>query len=73
MLKNNFKSNELIKCKESEVKPCPFCGGKEIFVERYETVVGERYRILCAGCIAMIDPGWVQHPNLVKEMWNKRV
>lgn len=73
MQKNNFEFGELTKCKENEIKSCPFCGGKEIVVDKYKTEVGERYRIFCTGCMAMIDPGWAQQPGVVKEMWNKRV
>lgn len=69
---NNFEFGKITKCKEDEVKPCPFCGGKEIAIDKYETVVGERYRILCTGCMAMIDPGYAQQKYTVMEMWNKR-
>ena len=65
--------NMLTKCKESEMKPCPFCIGTEIVIEEYEHGVGTRYRIFCTGCLAMIDPGYAQQPETVKAMWNKRV
>lgn len=69
----NMESGKLKKCKENEVKPCPFCGETEIVIDEYEREVGTRYRIFCTGCMAMIDPGYVQQPEIVKRMWNKRV
>lgn len=70
---NDFTTGELTKCKDDEAKPCPFCGGIEIVIDKYRTVVGKRYRILCTGCMAMIDPGYAQQRYTVIEMWNKRV
>ena len=32
-MKNDFTIGEITKCKEDEVKPCPFCGGKEIVID----------------------------------------
>lgn len=70
---NDFTLGEITKCKDDEVKPCPFCGGKEIVIDKYKHKVGDRYRIFCAGCLAMIDPGYAQDKHTVMEMWNKRV
>lgn len=70
---NDWMPGELTKCKENEVKPCPFCGGKEIVIDKYQREVGERFRIFCTDCMAMIDPGWAQQKYTVMEMWNKRV
>lgn len=69
---SNMKFGKLTKCKESEVKPCPFCGGTEIVIDEYKHEVATRYRIFCTGCLAMIDPGYAQQPEIVKSMWNKR-
>lgn len=71
-MKNVFTLGEITKCKEDEVKPCPFCGSKEIVIDKYEHEVGARFRIFCTGCMAMIDPGYAQHEHTVMEMWNKR-
>lgn len=68
---NAFTLGEIVKCGE-EVKPCPFCGGKEIVVNKYEHKVGTRYGIFCTGCMAMIDPGWAQQKQTVIDMWNRR-
>lgn len=69
---NDFTLGEIKKCKEDEVKSCPFCGGKEIVIDKYKHNSGERYRIFCTGCMAMIDPGYAQQEYTVIKMWNKR-
>lgn len=33
---NDFTLGKIRKCKEDEVKPCPFCGGKEIVIDKYK-------------------------------------
>lgn len=73
-MKNELISfGEIIKCKEDEVKPCPFCGSKEIVIEKCKYTVGDRFSIFCVGCLATIDPGWAQNKHTVIDMWNKRV
>lgn len=67
-----FVPGEIEKCKENEIKPCPFCGEKEIVINKYEHKAGTRYEIFCPGCMAMIDPGWAQQKQTVVNMWNKR-
>ena len=53
--------------------PCPFCGGSKIFTYEYEHHAGEkRIAIMCAECVAMIDPGWVRTRDIIIDMWNKR-
>lgn len=39
------------------LKPCPFCGGENIFVDGYEHCAGIRWRcrVLCLDCMATID------------------
>ncbi len=70
---NDFTLGIITKCKEDEVKPCPFCGGKEIIIDKYESKLGNtRFRIICSGCMATIDPGWAAQASVVKGMWNKR-
>lgn len=56
-----------------DAKPCPFCGGTEIMIDKYQHVAGERYRIWCTNCLACIDPGWAQTKSTVEQMWNKRI
>lgn len=59
----------------SELKPCPFCGNKEILYEKYEhsgTSAMIRWRVWCTKCIACIDPGYAQSRFTVQTMWNRR-
>lgn len=58
--------------KSKNAKPCPFCGNDEIVVDKYNHEVGERYRIWCTHCLAMIDPGYAQSVHAVEEKWNRR-
>lgn len=52
--------------------PCPFCGNTEIVYVRYETLVGDRWRVCCGGCGATIDPGYAQQRCDVAVLWNHR-
>ena len=52
--------------------PCPFCGSDKIVTYKYKHPAGIRYAIMCIECVATIDPGWIQHPNVVFGFWNKR-
>lgn len=56
-----------------ELKPCPFCGGEEVYVEEYEHHPGAvRWRVLCAGCMAGIDTGTRQSAGDAVLDWNRR-
>lgn len=69
---------ELIKAKDyrknETIKGCPFCGSSSecVFLERYSAVVGERWRIVCASCMAQIDRGYDQTPGILIDLWNTR-
>lgn len=52
--------------------PCPFCGGTTILFEKYRHKTGSRWRVICADCMAEIDPGWAQDPHVLIPMWKKR-
>lgn len=52
--------------------PCPFCGSEEVMYEMYPHRAGERVRVVCMGCMAMLDPGYAQQKYTVRDMWNKR-
>ena len=52
--------------------PCPFCGSRDVYYEKYIREVGPRWRVVCLGCIASIDPGWAQSRSVVQGMWNTR-
>lgn len=58
--------------KASDALPCPFCGSDNVVTYRYEHDAGTRYAIMCMGCVVTLDPGWVQHPGVAVELWNKR-
>lgn len=56
-----------------ELLPCPFCGGADVVVDRYEHHEGEwRYRVVCTGCMAMVDSGFWQFKGHAVEAWNRR-
>lgn len=40
--------------------PCPFCGGEEIAYLKYRHAAGERWKVMCCGCTASIDPGYAR-------------
>lgn len=54
------------------LEPCPFCGSPHIVYEKYQHIVGERWRVWCAGCLAGIDPGYAQDRATVQRRWNRR-
>lgn len=54
------------------LRPCPFCGSSEVVYDQYPTAVGARWRVVCMGCMASVDPGWAQQWSVVQEMWNRR-
>lgn len=58
--------------RDFSVKPCPFCGGDNIFYWQFKHGPGLRWRIVCHDCIAMIDPGWTQERGELAYRWNKR-
>ena len=53
--------------------PCPFCGNDKPFVDNYHHKSGVRYRVMCPGCGAMVDPGYFQSAGRAVEAWNRRV
>ena len=54
------------------LEKCPFCGSQNVYYEEYETVVGNRWRVVCLDCMANVDPGWAQQRVAVRDMWNRR-
>ena len=51
---------------------CPFCGSSDVVYERYLHTAGYRWRVVCMGCMASIDPGHAQQRSTVQRMWNTR-
>lgn len=58
-----------------ELKPCPFCGSKNIVVRKYTAVAGVHYYVQCdsanGGCGAEFESR-VSRKDAIKA-WNKRV
>ena len=56
-----------------KLKPCPFCGGKNIDVFKYTPYNGqyspEKHRAVCLGCGCTITRNTVEE---VTEIWNTR-
>lgn len=52
--------------------PCPFCGGQHILFVKYQHAAGSRWKVMCADCLAEIDPGWAQQPHVLIPMWKRR-
>lgn len=78
-LKKNKKADtQLIKAnklyKGVKIKRCPFCReSEEIYLEEYETKVGNRWKLFCANCMTGIDRGYDQTPHALIDVWNKRM
>lgn len=56
-----------------KLSPCPFCGCREVVYEEYMHAAGVRWRVVCFGCMASVDPGYAQERHVVAQMWNRRV
>lgn len=53
-----------------ELKPCPFCGCKQIESYLYDKTFGiERYKVCCFKCSAQFYRGTLKE---VIEAWNRR-
>ena len=57
---------------QEELRPCPFCGGVDIYVDGYEHGSGVRWRVMCLDCMATVDPGTIQQKHCAIEAWNCR-
>lgn len=56
-----------------DVKPCPFCGGGEIYSEAYEHHSGVmRFRIVCGRCMGQVDTGTFTNRWQAIDAWNRR-
>ena len=54
---------------ENELRPCPFCGCKDIRVVRDKEAIIDRHRAVCFDCAAQIYRGT---PQKAIEAWNRR-
>lgn len=52
--------------------PCPFCGMQHILFVKYQHAAGPRWKVMCADCLAEIDPGWAQQTYALIPMWKRR-
>jgi len=43
-----------------KLKPCPFCGCENIYIDGYKHGAGLRWRVMCLDCMGMVDPGTIQ-------------
>ena len=62
---------EIVTPPAGELKPCPFCGAPAVYAQ-YEHKAGLRWKVMCCGCLAEIDPGYAQTKHAVANMWNRR-
>lgn len=61
-----------LKGSDLELHKCPFCGSEEVVYMKYDHASGERWAVVCMGCIATVDPGWAQQKHQVQPLWNRR-
>lgn len=55
-----------------KLKPCPFCGGMNLTIQKYAHLCGQdRFRIFCE-CGCSMDAGFWIHRNQAVEAWNRR-
>lgn len=56
-----------------ELKPCPFCGSNNIYVDEYEHPCGQnRFRVVCCDCMGQVDTGTWQIKYDAIKAWNTR-
>ena len=57
-----------------KLKECPFCGNDEsVTIEEYDTPAGDRYRVVCQNCMAVMDKGYCSTAAYAAKAWNRRV
>ena len=58
-----------------ELKPCPFCGGRALYVELYaNTKYGESSGyVRCARTLPCAKQGTIRAKNTCYKRWNRRV
>lgn len=56
-----------------KLEKCPFCGNDEsVTIEEYDTVLGNRYRVVCPVCMATVDNGFASKVEHAIRAWNRR-
>ena len=51
----------------SELKPCPFCGGRAKLI-----VVNNQYQVMCDGYACLAKQGWWERKDYAINAWNRR-
>lgn len=67
----------------SQLKPCPFCGGKAVIINETEYAGGCHYETVCVKCVdcgastcRKVSDGYYElycSDEEIAEMWNRRV
>lgn len=52
-----------------ELKPCPFCGEKNVHHYREKLAIGHTYKVVCSNCYAEI---YRADQKYAFEAWNRR-
>lgn len=61
-----------VRMEMTQLKPCPFCGGKaEMLINEYNDSRKE-YLVACAECDGMVER-WRETEEEAVEQWNRRV
>ena len=61
------------KTMSDKLKECPFCGNDEsVTIEEYDTPAGDRYRVVCQNCMAVMDKGYCSTAAYAAKAWNRR-
>lgn len=55
-----------------QLEPCPFCGSEEVVYAEYPRGDETRWKVVCCGCMASIDPGWCRSKTALHTKWNTR-
>ena len=54
------------------LEPCPFCGSEEVVYAEYTHGEETRWKVVCCGCMASIDPGFCRNKTGLRTRWNTR-
>lgn len=65
------KSTKVNKSQFDFLKPCPFCGSDNIFVDEFWERYDEPYFVTCNGCGA--NGPYTRKKEEAIELWNRRV